>query len=269
MILPRTFQFVIQNHCKPVIQVRTMIKDYDKIVKLLPEKIQYKYKDDRFLPGQTPQDTPFPKRTDDEIYDLQNIKFEWQYKHTSGTDIDATEEPFSSIYNDHQGDRFTGVTTVDPSRWVWVERLLPIKLALPIKGEPGQVKPSGFVVPHQVKPKLSYFVARTRSHLFPVYRNYILPKDATKDRAKGWLTNKWKWLYINDKYEKEFPDPLVVTLIKRVDGDIWKFEEDLRGDLEVKKQGRILSACNEIEGTLRLKGDYVLDVVEWLKEKGF
>ncbi len=62
---------------------------------------------------------------------------------------------------------------------------------------------------------------------------------------------------------------LTLTLIQQIQGNIWQFEEDFRGELEELHQRRILSAVNEPNGVLTLKGDFVLDSVKWLIKKGF
>jgi len=62
---------------------------------------------------------------------------------------------------------------------------------------------------------------------------------------------------------------LTLTRVQQIQGNIWQLEEDLRGQLEQTHQRRILSAINEANGVLTLKGDFVIDTVKWLTQKGF
>lgn len=73
-----------------------------------------------------------------------------------------------------------------------------------------------------------------------------------------------------------------ITLIRRIDGDIWQLEKDLKTFLNAKyeqkhkKSGKttpylstIFSRVNEMSCQIRFRGDYVALVKMWMDERGF
>ena len=98
--------------------------------------------------------------------------------------------------------------------------------------------PSGYVPPSKVPPNLAYFVSRTRGGLFPVYK--------TVEK-----TNR------------------VLTLLNKIDGDIWKAAQSLKNFLEKRLNKKIIMSVNEPKKRITLKNDHVFSVIEWLKSKGF
>lgn len=63
-----------------------------------------------------------------------------------------------------------------------------------------------------------------------------------------------------------------ITLIKRVQGDIWQMEKELREYLESKlttKYKHIASRVNEMSSQIRFRGDHVAYVKQWMDKKGF
>ena len=261
-------------------QKRFINKNYDKPKQLLPPRIEYKYKDSKFFDEHKLEDEPYLKLNEEEICDLSKVKLEKDYPDRHWTSVDINEEPFRQILVGNEDEKgFTQTETIaDKNRWFWVERLFPkntVPMAEPTDEE--VVTPSGWRPPRKTKPNLPYFIPRTRTQLFPVYRRYQVEGRNNKEYWKNrWdaLVNHWhKEIFEPGKFDKiKFENnetTLTLTLIQQIKGDIWQFEEDLRGQLEVKHQKRILSAINEPNGVLTLKGDYVDDCVDWLIKKGF
>jgi hypothetical protein len=260
-------------------QKRYINKDYDKVVELMPKEIEYKYKDSNFFNEQKPEDEPYVRLTDDEIYDISRVKLEKDYPESRWTQVDITQEPYNEIFSENSDNKFTKTETInDKSLWFWVQRLLPTNQLPELLTDDkmsADVKPSGFSLPPKTKPDLSYFIPRTRSKLFPVYRRYQIEG---RNQEEYWK-NRWDGLF--NSYNKDLLErldeikfennetTLTLTLIQQIQGNIWQLEEDLRGELEEIHQRRILSAVNEPNGVLTLKGDYVLDSVKWLIKKGF
>lgn len=132
-------------------------------------------------------------------------------------------------------------------------------------------------------PDLPYFIARTRSNVYPVYRIYQV---VGRDRSTYWK-NRWDGLF--NKYHTDILENLdeikhennektiVITQVNKIQGDIWRCEHDLREFLEKKLENksndgpreRLLSSVFEPNGSLQFKGDFVQDIVNFLQEKQF
>lgn len=125
----------------------------------------------------------------------------------------------------------------NPPEWKYVERLLGNKL-IPkptIKAE----YPSGWAPPDPTRFKdLPYFVKRTRNYMLPVY------------------------------LEIAFRGQRHISMLKNIEGDIWKLEEELHRMLENKIGKRIFSRINEMNRTIKFKGDYVTLIQKYLLSKG-
>lgn len=114
----------------------------------------------------------------------------------------------------------------NPPEWKYVEQLINTGVVpTPIfKAE----YPSGWVPPDPEKyKKLPYFVERTRNHMVPVYLNIA------------------------------FHGLRRHTLLKNIEGDIWKLEKDLHDLIEQRAKKRIYSRINEMNRRIVFKGDYV------------
>lgn len=141
----------------------------------------------------------------------------------------------------------------------------------------GQISKSAMLisVPKSI-PKEEYFVSRTRTRAFPLYREYrVIGRN-----YKTYWRNRWDGLY--NKYHtdilrrldeikfEENETTITVTVIRKISGDIWKFQSDARNYLESKNGIPIvLVAVNEINGVVQFKGDYVDDLQQFLVDKGF
>ncbi|XP_054730205.1 probable 39S ribosomal protein L49, mitochondrial [Anastrepha obliqua] len=123
--------------------------------------------------------------------------------------------------------------------WKYVERLLPPKtVPKPItKAEyPSGWKPQTAAT----LPDLKYFVARTKNHMVPVY------------------------------LQTTFRGQRRITVVRRIQGDIWELEKELRIVVEKARNGKLCaSRVNEMSGQIHFHGDYVDVIREHLKEKGF
>lgn len=86
-------------------------KNYDKLVKLRPIDVHYRYDDNQFLSGPNWKNEPYLTLTDDEIIELKKLKFEKDIQ--SKIEVDPNKEPFSQIFHGKpdQG-QFTSCQTV-------------------------------------------------------------------------------------------------------------------------------------------------------------
>ncbi|XP_004525024.1 probable 39S ribosomal protein L49, mitochondrial [Ceratitis capitata] len=123
--------------------------------------------------------------------------------------------------------------------WKYVERLMPQKI-IPKPIEKPEY-PSGWKPQTAASlPDLKYFVARTKNHMVPVY------------------------LHTTFRGQRR------ITVIRRIQGDIWELERELRVVVEKARNGKLCaSRVNEMSGQIHFHGDYVDVIREYLKEKGF
>lgn len=87
-------------------------------------------------------------------------------------------------------------------------------------------------------PSLPYFVRRSRMHNIPVY------KEITHGNRQ-------------------------MTLIRKVEGDIWALQKDVEEFLSPLLGKTPITQVNEVTGTLRIKGYFDEQLKAWLLEKGF
>ncbi|XP_055692234.1 probable 39S ribosomal protein L49, mitochondrial [Lutzomyia longipalpis] len=125
----------------------------------------------------------------------------------------------------------------NPPEWKFVERLLgPATVPAP-KAQAHY--PSGWR-PQQIDAaQRDYFIARTRNHMIPVY------------------------------LESKFRGSKKVTVVRKIEGDIWKLEEELRGVIEKAAGRKIISRINEMSGQIEFTGAYVNIITEYLMDKGY
>lgn len=129
----------------------------------------------------------------------------------------------------------------NPPEWKYVERLLPKRVVPKIEEKPeyhsGWKPPS--VGLHNAD-QLEYYVTRSRNHMIPVY------------------------------LEVTFRGQRRVTVVKHVQGNIWQLEKELRDVVEKARNGKLCATrVNEMSGQVRIHGDYVDVVREYLKSKGY
>lgn len=84
-----------------------------------------------------------------------------------------------------------------------------------------------------------YYVQRTKNYMIPVYM------DIT------------------------FRGTRRITTIRKIHGNIWALESELRKYLEQRTNKVIGVRVNELIGEIQFRGDHVSLVKKWLDEKGF
>ncbi|KAI3356962.1 hypothetical protein L3Q82_003352 [Scortum barcoo] len=119
----------------------------------------------------------------------------------------------------------------------FVERLIPPS-RVPAPPRHAGRSPSGWAPPAEAPPALPYMVRRSRMHNIPVY------SDLTHGSRK-------------------------TTLVRKVEGDIWALEADVKQYLKELTGRELPTQVNEVTGTLKVKGHYHTELKEWLASKGF
>ncbi|KOC62315.1 putative 39S ribosomal protein L49, mitochondrial [Habropoda laboriosa] len=128
--------------------------------------------------------------------------------------------------------------TRDPKEWKYVERLLKSKVIPEISLE-NKEYPSGWKPPIAKPKDHPYYVQRTRNYMQPVY------------------------LHIFHRGMRR------TTVIRKIHGDIWALESDLKKYIEKCEKKPIGVRVNELIGEIKFRGDYVNLIKKWLNEKGF
>ncbi|XP_018409814.1 PREDICTED: 39S ribosomal protein L49, mitochondrial [Nanorana parkeri] len=121
--------------------------------------------------------------------------------------------------------------------YCFVERLIP-RLQVPDPPKHTGVTPSGWIPPKDTPPDLPYFVRRSRMHNIPVY------KDITHGNRQ-------------------------MTVIRKIEGDIWALETEVKDFLTQLTGKTPATQVNEINRTIRVKGYFDTELQTWLGEKGF
>ncbi|XP_077296390.1 mitochondrial ribosomal protein L49 [Arctopsyche grandis] len=134
---------------------------------------------------------------------------------------------------------FTDFETIHrPEEWSHVESLLFRRTVPPLI--PKEKYPSGWSPPKSSRTSnLPYFVERSCNHMIPVYLNI------------------------------DFIGMRKITKVKHVMGDIQLLETEIREHLETKNRRIVATCINECGGSIRIKGDFLLDVKNFLEKKGF
>lgn len=99
--------------------------------------------------------------------------------------------------------------------------------------------PSGWIEPKEEAKKLPYFILRTKNHLLPIYLN-LSERGARK-----------------------------ISLIKKIEGDIWYMNDEIKLYLKNKHKKYIETRVHEFAKFIEVKGDYVIDLQQWAYSKGF
>lgn len=118
----------------------------------------------------------------------------------------------------------------------FVERLIPPS-RVPTPKHAGPT-PSGWIPPADSPPPLPYMIRRSRMHNIPVYT------DLTHGNRK-------------------------MTLVRKVEGDIWALEKDVKEYLMAVTGKDLPTQVNEVTMTLTVKGHFDKELKEWLATKGF
>ncbi|KAL0829086.1 hypothetical protein ABMA28_003943 [Loxostege sticticalis] len=125
----------------------------------------------------------------------------------------------------------------NPPEWTYVERLLPFETIPQVK--PKDSYPSGWVPPKEEATNHPYFMRRTKNHEVPIYLN----------------------LY--DRGQRK------ITKLKRIEGDIWSMNDEIKSLLEKKANKYVETRVHELGTFIEVKGDYVNELKEWALSKGF
>merc|ERR1719357_528988 len=119
----------------------------------------------------------------------------------------------------------------------FVERLIPLS-RVPAPPQHTGPAPSGWTPPADSPPPLPYMIRRSRMHNIPVYT------DLTKGSRR-------------------------TTLVRKVEGDIWALEKDVKQYLKQVTGKELPTQVNEVTMTLKVKGHFDKELKEWLADKGF
>ncbi|CAG9788258.1 unnamed protein product [Diatraea saccharalis] len=125
----------------------------------------------------------------------------------------------------------------NPPEWKYVERLMPfetIPQVIPKESYPGQ-----WVPPKDEAKSLPFFISRTKNHDIPIYM------------------------------ETTFKGNRRITKIKKIDGDIWLMNDEIKHLLKTKYKRYVETRVHELARFIEIKGDYVNDMKEWAYSKGF
>lgn len=126
----------------------------------------------------------------------------------------------------------------NPKEWVYVGSLMPpITVPMPTK------KPdynSLWKPPVEgIEKKYPYTIYRNKNHMLPIY------------------------------LRKTYRGLRQVTILKRIDGDIWQLEKHLKSYIENSIGKKILTRVNEMTGQIHFRGEFVILLHEYLLKKGF
>ncbi|XP_049921466.1 mitochondrial ribosomal protein L49 [Epinephelus moara] len=119
----------------------------------------------------------------------------------------------------------------------FVERLIPPS-RVPAPPKHAGPTPSGWTPPADSPPPLPYMIRRSRMHNIPVYT------DLTHGSRK-------------------------TTLVRKVEGNIWALEKDVKQYLKEVTGKELPTQVNEVTMTLTVKGHVDNELKQWLLSKGF
>ncbi|XP_070695770.1 large ribosomal subunit protein mL49 [Pempheris klunzingeri] len=119
----------------------------------------------------------------------------------------------------------------------FVERLIPPS-RVPAPPRHAGPAPSGWTPPADSPPPLPYMIRRSRMHNIPVYT------DLTHGSRR-------------------------TTLVRKVEGDIWALEKDVKRFLKEATGKELPTQVNEVTMTLKVKGHFDKELRQWLASKGF
>lgn len=123
------------------------------------------------------------------------------------------------------------------AEYKFVERLIPPSQVPAPPKHTGRT-PSGWCPPAETPPPLPYMIRRSRMHNVPVYTDLTFGNRQT-------------------------------TLIRKVEGDIWALEKDVKQYLKELTGKELPTQVNEVTMTLKVKGHFDAELKEWLVSKGF
>lgn len=125
----------------------------------------------------------------------------------------------------------------NPPEWIHVEAILAPK-TVPIPTVKSEYN-STWKPPTPTKGLQKYTVYRNKNQMMPVY---------LKQTHRGLRK---------------------ITVIRRIDGDIWELHDDLKRIVERSTNKEIVTRVNELSSQVQLRGDFVQIVNDFLLKKGF
>ena len=172
-----------------------------------------------------------------------------------GSKVDPEAEPFKQLYE--EGSEIVSKSREVPNAWFWVQRLLPQPTPKIVVSESQEPLPSGWRPAPAKHPDKTYFIARNKFMDYPVSK--VLERvHVTNVRLDARVLE---------------PAPIITTELTHVSGAIRDAEHDLLEYLYdasgYRGKKKILSAVDEWGGTIKINGDFVFHVVEWLQKSGF
>uniref|UniRef100_A0A8C2Q5L3 Large ribosomal subunit protein mL49 n=1 Tax=Cyprinus carpio TaxID=7962 RepID=A0A8C2Q5L3_CYPCA len=119
----------------------------------------------------------------------------------------------------------------------FVERLVPPS-RIPAPPEHEGPAPSGWIPASATPPSVPYMIRRSRMHNVPVYSDI--------------------------KHGNQHS-----TLLRKIEGDIWALNKDVKEFLLGLTGKEPPTQVNEVTGTIRIKGQFDKELKDWLLKKGF
>ncbi|XP_017344476.1 mitochondrial ribosomal protein L49 [Ictalurus punctatus] len=127
--------------------------------------------------------------------------------------------------------------TESTDEFCFVERLIPPTRVPPPPKHTGPA-PSGWTPPSETPPSLPYMIRRSRMHNIPVY------SDIKHGNQKS-------------------------TIVRKVEGDIWALNKDVKEHLQQLTGRELPTTVNEVTMSIRIKGQFDTELKEWLLKLGF
>ncbi|KAL7848532.1 hypothetical protein AOLI_G00232500 [Acnodon oligacanthus] len=143
----------------------------------------------------------------------------------------------AGLRSEHSSAGGRGAVEESVEEYKYVERLVPpSRIPSPPKHEGSA--PSGWTPPSETPPSLPYMIRRSRMHNVPVY------SDIKHGNQKS-------------------------TLVRRVEGDVWALNKDVKDFLQQITGRETVTQVNEVTGTVRIKGEFEKELKAWLIQRGF
>ncbi|XP_062870397.1 mitochondrial ribosomal protein L49 [Trichomycterus rosablanca] len=130
-----------------------------------------------------------------------------------------------------------GAVIESKEEFQYVERLIPPS-SIPPPPKHTCTTPSGWTPPSVTPPSLPYMIRRSRMHNIPVY----------SDMKHG-----------NQKS----------TIIRKVEGDIWALNKDVKNHLQQVTGRDTPTQVNEVTMSIRVKGEFNKELKDWILQHGF
>ncbi|XP_036450211.1 mitochondrial ribosomal protein L49 [Colossoma macropomum] len=141
------------------------------------------------------------------------------------------------LRSEHSSAGARGAVEESVEEYEYVERLIPPS-RIPSPPKHDGCAPSGWTPPSEMPPSLPYMIRRSRMHNVPVY------SDIKHGNQKS-------------------------TLVRKVEGDIWALNKDVKEFLQQLTGRETPTQVNEVTGAVRIKGQFDKELKAWLIQRGF